>query len=569
VQYKINTSLPIQFEKIDNPPYLNDSRYQAVRCYVAHEKDNFNGSWFDKSVLESMGSNMAGVPIVGYISADNVNKNDFNGHEERLVVQDGDISIEYLGRAYGCIISNDDAEIVQRMHESGEMRNYLAVTGILWKMFSDSIDIFDRDISKPHSMELQDDSISGKFEKDGFYHFTDCKVRALCILGEGVQPAMSNSLIEKFSVSNYQDQVKELLTEIKESVKQFSTQQLSSIPIEVDNINPLNEEGGTKIIMDEKMELLNSYSTLSEEIIADLKINLEQYTLEDLKVKLDELSVVVEPIVEFVAEVVVEPVIETTEVLAKPTTEFSLTVEQVKDSFREKLSEEKYYDSWGYQSSCYYYIDYLPEENLVFAQDCKEGYSIVSFTYSMSGDEVIIDFTSKKECKIVFVPKVGEEPMEEMFSMVLKDVVDYELDCKGKAIESEKDKVITEVSDKFTLLESEVVELRQYKSGKIASDEYTAKETEINNLFSKKEFEILTEEEVSELKVKAFEMDLASVEKDLFALVGMKLVSKFSLVKNEDGTDIIKMSLETGIGHEEVVSTKSYADIIKKYSKQK
>jgi len=188
----------------------------------------------------------------------------------------------------------------------------------------------------------------------------------------------------------------------------------------------------------------------------------------------------------------------------------------------------------------------------------------------MSGDEIVIDFTSKQECKIQFVPKVGEEVMTPMegFSMIVKSRVDYELECKGKAVESEKDKVITEVNDKFTLLETEVVELRQYKSGKIASDEYTAKETEINNLFAKKEFEILTEEEVSELKVKAFEMDIASVEKDLFALVGMKLVSKFSLVKNEDGTDVIKMSLDTSIQHEEV-STKSYANIIKKYSKQK
>jgi len=222
LEYKINTSLPIQFEKIDNPPYLNDSRFQAVRCYVAHEKDNYNGSWFDTSVLENMGKHMAGVPIVGYISIDNTNTSDFNGHEERLIIQDGEMSFEYLGRAYGCIISNDDVEIVQRMHESGEMRDYLAVTGILWKMFAESIEIFDRDTSKPHSMELQEDSIKGKFEKDGYYHFTEAKVRALCVLGDGVLPAMSNSLIEKFSTVNYENSIQEMLTEINESIKNFS-----------------------------------------------------------------------------------------------------------------------------------------------------------------------------------------------------------------------------------------------------------------------------------------------------------------------------------------------------------
>lgn len=222
MEYKINTLLPIQFEKIENPPYLNDSRFQAVRCYVAHEKENYNGSYFDLSVLEAMGKKMAGVPIVGYISVNNVNEKDFNGHEQRLIVDDNGVSIEYLGRAYGCVISNDDVTIVDRMHEDGKMRKYLCVTGVLWKMFTDCIDIFDRDTSKGHSMELQEDSIKGNFEKDGYYHFTDATVRALCILGEGILPAMSNSVIEKFSQENIDKDIQELLKEVNESIKQFS-----------------------------------------------------------------------------------------------------------------------------------------------------------------------------------------------------------------------------------------------------------------------------------------------------------------------------------------------------------
>ena len=199
MEYKVNTTLPIQFEIIENPPYLNDNRFQAVAIYVAHEKENYNGSYFDLSVLEEMGQHMAGVPIVGYISANNVNEKDFNGHEEKLIIDKDGVKIEYLGRAYGCIISNDDVEIVDRQHEDGKMRKYLKVKGVLWKMFSDAIEIMDRDEQKAHSMELQEDSIQGNFEKDGYYHFSKAKVRALCILGEGIQPAMSNSTIEKFS----------------------------------------------------------------------------------------------------------------------------------------------------------------------------------------------------------------------------------------------------------------------------------------------------------------------------------------------------------------------------------
>ena len=281
MEYKINTILPVKFEKIDNPPYLNDSRFQAVRCYVAHEKDNYNGSWFDTSVLKKMGTRMAGVPIVGYISVNNINEKDFNGHEERLIIQDGDISFEYLGRAYGCIISNDDVEIVQRQHESGEMRNYLCVTGVLWKMFTDSIEIFDRDETKAHSMELQEDSISGKFEKDGYYHFEDVTVRALCILGEGILPAMSNSVIEKFSTVDYQKQVQELLGEINESIKQFNLQDQSST-LEVDNIKFLEKEDN--LVDEKKLELLKKYNLTKENI----SFSIEELSLEEIESKIKE-----------------------------------------------------------------------------------------------------------------------------------------------------------------------------------------------------------------------------------------------------------------------------------------
>ncbi|HEY8805855.1 MAG TPA: hypothetical protein VIM42_12275 [Clostridium sp.] len=174
----------------------------------------------------------------------------------------------------------------------------------------------------------------------------------------------------------------------------------------------------------------------------------------------------------------------------------------------------------------------------------------------VSTEPVVEEFEKTEEVEIIID---SEEKRD--FEAEVKIYMD-----KISALESDN----TDLQIKYSELESEAVELRQYKSEKIATDEYTAKEIEVNALFAKKEFAVLTEEEVSELKVKAFEMDLASVEKDLYALVGMKLASKFSLIKNEDGSsDVIKMSLDMGITHEDEVSSKSYAGIIKKYSKQK
>lgn len=365
MEYKINTTLPVQFEIIENPPYLNDSRFQAVAIYVAHEKENYNGSYFDLSVLEEMGKHMAGVPIVGYISANNVNEKDFNGHEEKLTIDKDGVKIEYLGRAYGCIISNNDVEIVDRQHEDGEMRKYLKVKGVLWKMFSDAIEIMDRDEQKAHSMELQEDSINGKFERDGYFHFSQAKVRALCILGEGIHPAMSNSTIEKFSV-----RVADLLKEINDSIKQYTLQNQSSF-LEVDNINFTEKEDK---VLDEKLELLKTYNLTLE----DITFNIEEISLEDLDNKLKE------------------------EYEKKPEKLFSVTVNQKREALNNALDGSVVKDAEGniIEETYFYICDfddtyvYVEKDHWVQGDyDCSYG----RYTYIFDNETITATITSEFE----------------------------------------------------------------------------------------------------------------------------------------------------------------------------
>ena len=505
MEYKINTVLPVHFEKIENPPYLNDSRFQAVRVYVAHEKDNYNGSWFDTSVLEKMGSRMAGVPIVGYITKNNINEEDFNGHEERLIIQDGDISIEYLGRAYGCIISNNDVEIVQRLHESGEMRNYLCVTGVLWKMFTDSIEIFDRDEVKAQSMELQEESISGKFEKDGYYHFTDATVRALCILGEGILPAMSNSVIEKFSTIDYQNQVQELLSELNESIKQFNLQNQSS-DLEVDNINFFEKEDK---LVDKKLELLSKHSLTIENI----SFNIEELSLEEIESKITE--------------------------------HFSLLASQKEEGIINALRMEKFMDRWGDECTKYSYVNYTDIE--VFAYDRQDNWNLYGFTYSMSGDNVVIDFETKKRKKFEIVDFVDGETT--VFSLFPQEAIDYAVKDNSKETEEKianfktistefeelKTKIseyettilthettITEFEATIETLSSENTKLQEFKS----TIEFENKRIEIEGLIEDFEAVLKDNEEFEQIKKdiiideKLINMEYQVLEDKFFALEG-------------------------------------------------
>jgi hypothetical protein len=89
----------------------------------------------------------------------------------------------------------------------GVEREYLVCDGLLYNKFPESIEIFERDGSKSQSMELESSSIEGKFDKKGVYEFQKFKFEAACILGEGITPAMTGSLIEKFSVPTMQDEM--------------------------------------------------------------------------------------------------------------------------------------------------------------------------------------------------------------------------------------------------------------------------------------------------------------------------------------------------------------------------
>jgi len=293
---EIDTSIPIKFEIIED---ILDTRFQKVKIWLCHTGENLNGSYFSKELLEVMkNESLANIPILGYITKDNMNEADFNGHEERLIIENGEIKIEYIGKIYGLIPESHNAQFEMRIGDDGIEREFLTCEGILYTRFSECIDIFNKDESKGQSMELEPSSISGKFDSNNLFHFETAKFEGACILGDTLTPAMVSSTIEKFSINNIKNQLQEMLVELNNTV-----------------FNKNNQEGG-KNILNEKFELIKKYENLTEEDIVELKTNHEQYSLEDFDIKLKELS-----------EAKNTPI----------TTDFALTSEQLNDEVRKVL----------------------------------------------------------------------------------------------------------------------------------------------------------------------------------------------------------------------------------------
>ncbi len=217
--------------------------------------------------------------------------------------------------------------------------------------------------------------------------------------------------------------------------------------------------------------------------------------------------------------------------------EFALTSQQLRDEIISILSVEKYIDKWGWEGPRYWYVDH--DENFVYAHDESKGYTkIYSFSYTINGDAVTIDFDSQKRVKIVFEPFDGED-VDGSFAFValerVEGIIEHAIAETQKKVEEEFSAKAQEAENKFntkieelntqleesqtnyTALEDEVKQLREYKEQKIAQEHNDA----VDALFERFSNE-LTNDDVAELKEEAINMSLNDLEIALYALVGKK-----------------------------------------------
>lgn len=215
-----------------------------------HLEDNYNGSYFTKDVVSSAIPSLANIPILGFIRDKGDGSQDFTGHEEELVVKDGDVEIVYKGSAYGVIPENNNAKFETRLCDDGVEREFLTVEGIMWNKFSSAIDILVGGGGiRPHSMEIAD-NYTGRFRDDGYYQFDSFQFEGACILGVDVEPAMINSTIEVQT-----DFAKSIASHISDMLKEYK----KSTDDKVDN--------------DAVNKLFSELTSIKSTLIADDNIN--------------------------------------------------------------------------------------------------------------------------------------------------------------------------------------------------------------------------------------------------------------------------------------------------------
>jgi hypothetical protein len=481
---KVDKFVPVLFQKLKTfeDETQTDTRFLKVKIWLCHTGENFNGSFFDKGVVEDAIPSLANTPILAYIEENSDGEKDFSDHRMVLVKEDDKYKVKYIGQAIGVIPEENNAQFEMRLCDDGIEREFLTVEGLVWTKWDDPIDIFDRNQFKAQSMELHDD-YDGEWKEDNLFHFTSFKFFGACALGEDVLPAMHSSTIEaQFSENNVFNNIQEKFELFKET---FSNR---------------NKGGNEKV--NEKLELLNKYS-LTKEDVQGKGLDIEKYSLEDLETELQKIT---------------EP------------ENFALVASQLKDELKAELYKDYTEDDWGYRFRNYWYIDHTDE--MIVAEDSLDGDRLVGLSYSVDNDVVSIDFDSKKRVKLAYQFVEGDESTTATFSSA--DRSEYETKVKEKQIEEK----YTQTKEDFAQLEKEVDDLRAFKKDTLDAEK-EAKEQELFESFASE----LTEDELQEVKDAASEYTLEQIEEKLYTALGKKK-AKFSKSKKTEKQATVKVGIQ-------------------------
>lgn len=502
-------SLPISFEVIDEIK-TNDNRFLKVIIDVLHTGLNFNGSVFEKEVVNENIETIKNTPILGFIRKLPCDEKDFKGHEYVLTKIENGVERKYIGSAYGVIPESCNPRWVTKLCSDNEEREFLRVDGLLWTKFKDSVEIMNRDIEKGHSMELFPDVVEGYEDEDtGIFHFTKFSFDGCCILGDDCQPAMINSNITinevQFAISDF---VKEIQSELNNKYTAFTQfmNENKDIDKDIDDVNNTskpqdnNTKGGN----------------------GDMA------------------------------------------------TDFSQTVmQQFSDIDQIVGNHELIKDRWGDAVSRYHLVDI--QENEVIIIDAKNNYQYYGCEFSVEGDKPVVKFETAKRKKVTYADYVeGESSIEGAFDFgeyitKIEDTAFAKVSEAEDNVKKADEKTAQANEDKATA-ETNYSELKaQYDDIKPKYDEYVkANNARIeaenkekkDNLIAQYETHLKDNEEFVELKTKLNDYSIDEIETKCAVMYARKNVAT-NFNANKKGATVLGVSTNDD-EHEGCVYTKKY-----------
>lgn len=545
----MNQRYPVSFIK-KGEYESSDFRFIDVSIDVMHTGANLNKTSFTKDAINKAVPTICNTPILGYVvdELDEEDK-DFKGHEHELRITNKDVKYVYAGQAYGVIPESCNPRWIVKDDGTGIEREYLRVDGLIWTKFSDPVDIFIRDGTKNHSVELTD-MACGPADKNGNVPVGSFKFDGCCILSTtdpSIKPAMTGSCVTaNFSVEDITAQIRDRLYEYQAIQQNYTAQ----------NDNPSDEEKGdtTPMNENEKNSVATAENTAAEN--HETATPPAENTVQEPETQTTEKSVPAEgedktPAAENTVAnkdegeaAPTENTAPTAEGEPAASSEFTLTANQLRDEVYNALLEIQVPSRWDHECMIPKYWLTDIQDNEVIVTD-SGTYQLMGIPYSMNGDNVVLEYENIKRKKVVYEDWDNGDVMPGLITM----------------FSTLTDKLV-ELSDSYTKAANEVSEIKpKLEAYQQADADAKAAEMEAkrNALFATFDEKLGADAEYIALKENK-EISYSDLETKCYALVGRKS-AEFSYVPNKNNKGTVRF----GVGGTQNGSDVAYGGLIEHY----
>lgn len=392
-----------------------NSSFDKGLLRVAYVGDNRNGSSISKETFERCINTIYNCPVVCRYDRE---ADTIGSHDVDIVRKDDGLHLVNATHPVGVVPAGAEYHWETIEEADGAEHEYLCVEVLLWKRQEAYQKIKDDGVVD-ESMEI---TVKEGELVNGVFVIKDFEFTAFCLLGTA-EPCYESASLAVFSDDQFKAQFATMMQELKESISQVNPSLEANINTHTEDYS----EGGIKVLED-KLALLAEFGLSADA----LDFNLDDFTIDELREKFEAIKAEQEQAA------------------------FALA-QQVKDAIVSALGVEEIDTDWGAMRR-YCYVDHDPEASEVYCYDAGDKWNLYGFTYSMNGDNAVIDFESKKRKKFSIVDfDMGEQPSPvlSMFEIMSDRISETSAQWEAK---------YQTATDTIASLNGELNELKEFKN---------------------------------------------------------------------------------------------------------
>lgn len=475
-----------------------NSSFDIGKLRICYTGANRNKTYFSKDTLRRAIPTLFNCPVVVNYDRDS---GTFGAHDVEVITDyDNQLRMVNITQPVGVIPESANVFFEDFEEENGEVHEYLCADVILWKRQEAYKAIKENGIVA-ESMEI---NVNAGDRVDDVYVVNDFEFTAFALLGNDVEPCFESASLQTYSLgSEFKEEFAQMMDEFKRTFN------LATTPSGVDGYNKNSKEGGDNQMVDENK-------------------------------KFSEEAEVIEEVTDTVEDTVTDP---------EPEEENFALDSNLREAIYGAFADLTVMTEYG-EMPQYCICDFDFEAKMIYAWETAD-WVLYGFTYDMDGDNVKVDFDSKKRMKYVIAEFDEGETQDSPFASAYEQMTESIHEANENVSEL-KDKYQA-ASEKIDELNSELEKLRAFKSeiedatDKAQRDELFAQFTDLSDV---EEFKALVEN--------SSEYDLDALEEKCFALRGRNM--KFNLVKGEVKTPKLPIMPKDDSDEKE-----PYNGLIKKY----